>query len=224
MQMRLSSNYFKKLKSKREIIPLGKEKPSFRNQSHKFSVDQIKSSLDLSMPSEFSPDIKKVAKNFSSLRAIEESLDSKSIIPSFSFREILKNHQNDEEEFQMEALQSDSENQQKQKSENEGNGKQAESDSANNQEWNKTDRSPKVLECPEHLGELKRQNSYEDSSCLCTICFDNKPDAVYGCGHGGLCYTCSVDIWRKGKACPLCRMVWPLSILPLISIVPKTAD
>ena len=38
------------------------------------------------------------------------------------------------------------------------------------------------------------------------ICFDNPPDAVFmKCGHGGVCYTCAMDIWKRNAECYLCR-------------------
>ena len=40
----------------------------------------------------------------------------------------------------------------------------------------------------------------------CVICFDNPPDAVFmKCGHGGVCYTCAMDIWKRNAECYLCR-------------------
>jgi len=38
------------------------------------------------------------------------------------------------------------------------------------------------------------------------ICFDNEPDAVImECGHGGVCYECSLEIWKSTGECYLCR-------------------
>lgn len=40
----------------------------------------------------------------------------------------------------------------------------------------------------------------------CLICFDNESDAVImHCGHGGVCYTCCIALWRKNQGCYLCR-------------------
>jgi hypothetical protein len=40
----------------------------------------------------------------------------------------------------------------------------------------------------------------------CLICFDALPDAVFmTCGHGGVCYTCAIDVWKKNAECYLCR-------------------
>jgi len=56
----------------------------------------------------------------------------------------------------------------------------------------------------------------------CLICFDNPPDAVFmECGHGGnlferepliyiflgVCYECSLEIWKATNECYLCRNV-----------------
>ena len=56
----------------------------------------------------------------------------------------------------------------------------------------------------------------------CLICFDNGPDAVFmECGHGGrnyyryvlltfllgVCYECSLEIWKTTAECYLCRKV-----------------
>ena len=44
----------------------------------------------------------------------------------------------------------------------------------------------------------------KESTCL--ICFDNKPNAVYmPCGHGGICYVCAMELWKKADECYLCR-------------------
>jgi hypothetical protein len=43
---------------------------------------------------------------------------------------------------------------------------------------------------------------------VCCVCFDLEPNAVFmPCGHGGLCYECSVDVWKKSDECYLCRDV-----------------
>lgn len=40
------------------------------------------------------------------------------------------------------------------------------------------------------------------------VCFDKQPDSVFmECGHGGLCYECSLDVWRTSNECYLCRNV-----------------
>ena len=42
----------------------------------------------------------------------------------------------------------------------------------------------------------------------CLVCFDKNPDTVFfNCGHGGLCYECSLDVWKKTGECYLCRTV-----------------
>ncbi|KRX10289.1 hypothetical protein PPERSA_09673 [Pseudocohnilembus persalinus] len=40
----------------------------------------------------------------------------------------------------------------------------------------------------------------------CMICFDKPPDSVLmECGHGGICYNCSLEIWMNTGQCHLCR-------------------
>jgi hypothetical protein len=40
----------------------------------------------------------------------------------------------------------------------------------------------------------------------CLICFDKGTDAVFmECGHGGVCYECSLEIWKTTAECFLCR-------------------
>ena len=58
--------------------------------------------------------------------------------------------------------------------------------------------------------ELKDQcntSRVNDSILPCTVCFDKPADAVFmDCGHGGLCYDCSLDVWKTNEECYLCRM------------------
>lgn len=55
------------------------------------------------------------------------------------------------------------------------------------------------------------QNSARDSTKsvqTCLVCFDKFPDAVFmDCGHGGICYDCSLDLWKTNGECYLCRDV-----------------
>lgn len=37
------------------------------------------------------------------------------------------------------------------------------------------------------------------------------------CGHGGICYECSLDVWRATQACFLCRLV--IYLLFKVSII-----
>lgn len=47
----------------------------------------------------------------------------------------------------------------------------------------------------------------------CTVCFEKPPDAVFmSCGHGGICYGCSIEVWKKTMECYLCRKVLILLI------------
>ena len=54
----------------------------------------------------------------------------------------------------------------------------------------------------------------DDSDCdnlldpteACTICFEKAKNAVLlGCGHGGICYNCSIDVYVTSGLCPFCR-------------------
>lgn len=46
----------------------------------------------------------------------------------------------------------------------------------------------------------------ESMANLCGVCYANEPDSVFmKCGHGGICYDCAVDIWKKSAECYLCR-------------------
>jgi len=41
---------------------------------------------------------------------------------------------------------------------------------------------------------------------LCYICVSKVPNAiVMDCGHGGMCYECAIESWRKGNKCVMCR-------------------
>mmetsp|Transcript_22094 Transcript_22094/g.68004 ORF Transcript_22094/g.68004 Transcript_22094/m.68004 type:complete len:212 (-) Transcript_22094:560-1195(-) len=45
-----------------------------------------------------------------------------------------------------------------------------------------------------------------DPTDVCTICFEKAKNAVLlGCGHGGMCYSCSVDVCVTSGHCPFCR-------------------
>eukprot|EP01017_Pseudomicrothorax_dubius_P027939 TRINITY_DN3277_c0_g1_i12.p2 TRINITY_DN3277_c0_g1~~TRINITY_DN3277_c0_g1_i12.p2 ORF type:complete len:219 (+),score=40.69 TRINITY_DN3277_c0_g1_i12:1008-1664(+) len=47
----------------------------------------------------------------------------------------------------------------------------------------------------------------EDSvSAPCLVCYDRQPNAVVlNCGHGGICYPCGLEMWKKRNGCHLCR-------------------
>lgn len=45
-----------------------------------------------------------------------------------------------------------------------------------------------------------------DPTEVCTICFEKAKNAVLlDCGHGGLCYNCSIDVFVTSGHCPFCR-------------------
>ena len=40
----------------------------------------------------------------------------------------------------------------------------------------------------------------------CAVCFEAYANSVFlPCGHGGLCFDCSIEIVEKGRICYLCR-------------------
>lgn len=50
----------------------------------------------------------------------------------------------------------------------------------------------------------QKQDSQSQTTCL--ICFDKDADAVImDCGHGGICYGCCVELFKKKQGCYLCR-------------------
>ena len=45
-----------------------------------------------------------------------------------------------------------------------------------------------------------------DDDNLCIICFEKEANAVImDCGHGGICYDCALENWKKGDNCVICR-------------------
>lgn len=45
-----------------------------------------------------------------------------------------------------------------------------------------------------------------DPTDVCTICFEKAKNAVMlACGHGGVCYNCSIDVFVTSGHCPFCR-------------------
>lgn len=66
------------------------------------------------------------------------------------------------------------------------------------------DKNSQNKEGHEAIGDIEASN-------ICVICFEKPPDAVFmNCGHGGLCYDCSLDIWKATMECHLCRLVFSL--------------
>lgn len=54
--------------------------------------------------------------------------------------------------------------------------------------------------------QTKPKSGENSMTQQCLICFDKPPDAVFmNCGHGGVCYECSVEIWKSTEECYLCR-------------------
>ncbi|KAL4502198.1 hypothetical protein ABPG72_000433 [Tetrahymena utriculariae] len=41
---------------------------------------------------------------------------------------------------------------------------------------------------------------------ICLVCFDSECNSIFApCGHGGLCYQCALDVFKKQGDCLLCR-------------------
>lgn len=56
------------------------------------------------------------------------------------------------------------------------------------------------------LSEEAIDSLNESTDNLCKICFGMEPDAIFmDCGHGGVCYECSLDVWKTTEECYLCR-------------------
>lgn len=76
---------------------------------------------------------------------------------------------------------------------------------------------------PEKPASMEMEQSGNKENSLiqkCCICFDKMGDAVLmECGHGGnffnfnlrifqgICYDCSLKLWKRTGACFLCRLV-----------------
>ena len=59
---------------------------------------------------------------------------------------------------------------------------------------------------PNKSHQTSNSKMNESMANLCSVCFANEPDSVYmKCGHGGVCYECAIDIWKKSSECYLCR-------------------
>eukprot|EP00633_Aureoumbra_lagunensis_P000455 CAMPEP_0197288694 /NCGR_PEP_ID=MMETSP0890-20130614/5857_1 /TAXON_ID=44058 ORGANISM="Aureoumbra lagunensis, Strain CCMP1510" /NCGR_SAMPLE_ID=MMETSP0890 /ASSEMBLY_ACC=CAM_ASM_000533 /LENGTH=230 /DNA_ID=CAMNT_0042759615 /DNA_START=140 /DNA_END=832 /DNA_ORIENTATION=- len=66
-----------------------------------------------------------------------------------------------------------------------------------------------------------------DTSDLCCICFEKGANAVFvnGCNHGGICYSCSIDVFITSGSCPFCRTdIAQIVIISLANIAPPTDD
>jgi len=56
----------------------------------------------------------------------------------------------------------------------------------------------------EQVGVVER----EDKNA-CVLCYDRKMDSIIQpCGHGGLCYRCSLTMWKDIVDCHICRKVF----------------
>jgi hypothetical protein len=63
-----------------------------------------------------------------------------------------------------------------------------------------------MTEINEDQGKENSEKLSERSGNACLVCFDKTPDAVFmECGHGGICYDCSLEVWKATNECFLCR-------------------
>jgi hypothetical protein len=54
--------------------------------------------------------------------------------------------------------------------------------------------------------DLSIPNSPNNNKKLCDMCVENPSDAVImDCGHGGICYNCSLELWKTVGMCHMCR-------------------
>eukprot|EP01016_Furgasonia_blochmanni_P019441 TRINITY_DN21801_c0_g1_i1.p1 TRINITY_DN21801_c0_g1~~TRINITY_DN21801_c0_g1_i1.p1 ORF type:complete len:187 (+),score=17.71 TRINITY_DN21801_c0_g1_i1:65-625(+) len=78
-----------------------------------------------------------------------------------------------------------------------------------------------VSERHHQLASPNMSHGSEPSVTTCLVCFDKMPDAVFmNCGHGGVCYECSLEIWKKTGECYLCRN----KIEQILHIDPKAEE
>ncbi|KAL4468363.1 hypothetical protein ABPG72_012257 [Tetrahymena utriculariae] len=61
--------------------------------------------------------------------------------------------------------------------------------------------------CQQDQSSMMSCSRMDKSVNTCLVCFDKQPDSVFmDCGHGGVCYECSLEIWKKTGECYLCRL------------------
>ncbi|KAL4430309.1 hypothetical protein ABPG74_019468 [Tetrahymena malaccensis] len=61
--------------------------------------------------------------------------------------------------------------------------------------------------CQQDQSSMMSCSRMDKSANTCLVCFDKQPDSVFmDCGHGGVCYECSLEIWKKTGECYLCRL------------------
>eukprot|EP01017_Pseudomicrothorax_dubius_P025143 TRINITY_DN2682_c0_g4_i2.p2 TRINITY_DN2682_c0_g4~~TRINITY_DN2682_c0_g4_i2.p2 ORF type:complete len:109 (+),score=9.83 TRINITY_DN2682_c0_g4_i2:982-1308(+) len=63
-------------------------------------------------------------------------------------------------------------------------------------------------ENPSDVNKLQAQSPgspASDSGHLCIICLTTPYNAVFDCGHSGICIDCALKLFKKKKVCHLCR-------------------
>lgn len=76
-----------------------------------------------------------------------------------------------------------------------------------------------ILSRQASASDIKSPEVSQTQETKCLVCFDKEPDAVFmECGHGGnhhfifntpgVCYDCSLEVWKTTNECYLCRDVY----------------
>lgn len=65
---------------------------------------------------------------------------------------------------------------------------------------------PQQDKAKKELADPESPSVVVDPTDVCTICFEKAKNAVLvDCGHGGVCYNCSIDVFVTSGHCPFCR-------------------
>jgi len=55
-------------------------------------------------------------------------------------------------------------------------------------------------------GDLEYESQAKNDEGICIVCMDKAANAVFmNCGHGGVCYDCAMETWKKSNFCVVCR-------------------
>jgi len=68
--------------------------------------------------------------------------------------------------------------------------------------------------------QVQAPQKENDNEKICYICFERAPNAVFmKCGHGGVCYECAIESWKKADTCLMCRQ--KVEAILKVSIIDK---
>jgi len=74
------------------------------------------------------------------------------------------------------------------------------------EEKSKDDESDIQEDEAQHEEEEDKSQAKDQDDENCFICCERKPNSVImECGHGGVCYQCGLEMWKKEEKCYLCR-------------------